>query len=58
MSSSEEQKTTAMSKEVADWNPYSRLMALERMGVVENYAAIAVKKVAIIGVGGVGSVVA
>jgi len=26
-----------MSSEVKDDNPYSRLMALKRMGVVENY---------------------
>ncbi|KEG08122.1 NAD/FAD dependent dehydrogenase [Trypanosoma grayi] len=43
---------------VRDDNPYSRLMALQRMGVVENYAAIRDKSVAIIGAGGVGSVVA
>jgi ubiquitin-like modifier-activating enzyme 5 len=47
-----------MSAEVRDDNPYSRLMALERMGVVDNYQAITSKSVAIIGVGGVGSVVA
>lgn len=27
----------AMTTEVRDDNPYSRLMALKRMGVVENY---------------------
>lgn len=46
------------SAEVRDDNPYSRLMALQRMGVVEDYEAIRTKSVAIIGVGGVGSVVA
>jgi ubiquitin-like modifier-activating enzyme 5 len=47
-----------MSSEVVDSNPYSRLMALERMGVVEDYQRIRDKTVAIVGVGGVGSVVA
>lgn len=46
------------SAEVRDDNPYSRLMALQRMGVVEDYENIRNKSVAIIGVGGVGSVVA
>ena len=45
-----------MSEEVHNENPYSRLMALERMGVVENYADIQKKTVLVIGVGGVGSV--
>lgn len=48
----------AMSAEVRDDNPYSRLMALQRMGVVEGYERIRDKSVAIVGVGGVGSVVA
>jgi hypothetical protein len=30
-------KIDVMSSEVVDSNPYSRLMALKRMGVVENY---------------------
>lgn len=37
---SEEPRSTAresMSDVVVDTNPYSRLMALERMGIVENY---------------------
>lgn len=46
------------SAEVRDDNPYSRLMALQRMGVVDDYESIRFKSVAIIGVGGVGSVVA
>lgn len=46
-----------MSEEVKDSNPYSRLMALKRMGVVENYEAIRNFTVLIVGVGGVGSVV-
>ena len=47
-----------MSSEVKDDNPYSRLMALKRMGVVENYEDIRSYTVLIIGVGGIGSVVA
>ena len=30
-------KIEAMSAEVVDSNPYSRLMALKRMGIVNNY---------------------
>ena len=47
-----------MSSEVVDTNPYSRLMALKRMGIVDNYEAIRDKSVAVVGVGGVGSVAA
>ncbi|KPI82886.1 E1-like ubiquitin-activating enzyme (UBA5) [Leptomonas seymouri] len=43
---------------VRDDNPYSRLMALQRMGVVDDYEQVRYKSVAIIGAGGVGSVVA
>ncbi|CCW67787.1 unnamed protein product [Phytomonas sp. Hart1] len=50
--------TKKLSAVVHDDNPYSRLMALQRMGVVEDYEAIRSKAVAIIGAGGVGSVVA
>jgi ubiquitin-like modifier-activating enzyme 5 len=42
--------------QVKDDNPYSRLMALQRMGIVDNYEEIRQKTVAIVGVGGVGSV--
>ncbi|VDL94674.1 unnamed protein product [Schistocephalus solidus] len=45
-----------MSSEVVSSNPYSRLMALQKMGIVDNYAQIREKSVAVIGVGGVGSV--
>jgi ubiquitin-like modifier-activating enzyme 5 len=31
------EKITQMSAEVVDSNPYSRLMALKRMGIVDNY---------------------
>merc|ERR1719228_509157 len=51
-------KITAMSGEVVDSNPYSRLMALKRMGIVENYEKIRDYSVAVVGVGGVGSVTA
>lgn len=47
-----------MSAEVVDSNPYSRLMALKRMGIVENYQRIREFSVAVVGVGGVGSVTA
>lgn len=48
----------AMSNDAADSNPYSRLMALQRMGVVADYASIRHRTVVVIGVGGVGAVVA
>ena len=47
-----------MSSEVLDSNPYSRLMALKRMGIVEDYEKIRDYTVVIVGVGGVGSVTA
>merc|ERR1719166_833788 len=47
-----------MSSEVVDSNPYSRLMALKRMGIVDNYEKIREYTVALVGVGGVGSVAA
>lgn len=47
-----------MSAEVVDSNPYSRLMALQRMNIVKDYERIRDKTVAIVGVGGVGSVTA
>ncbi|KJE98180.1 ubiquitin-activating enzyme 5 [Capsaspora owczarzaki ATCC 30864] len=51
-------KIATMSSEVVDSNPYSRLMALKRMGIVDNYERIRDFTVAIVGVGGVGSVAA
>jgi len=51
-------KIAQMSSEVVDSNPYSRLMALKRMGIVENYEDIRKFTVAVVGVGGVGSVTA
>jgi nucleoside diphosphate kinase len=56
-----EQKRSAVAKlsdKVVDSNPYSRLMALKKMGVVNNYEKIRDKTVIIVGVGGVGSVAA
>lgn len=52
------QKVDKMSDKVVDTNPYSRLMALQRMGIVENYEKIRECTVAIVGIGGVGSVAA
>lgn len=46
------------SSDVVDSNPYSRLMALQRMGVVQDYEQIQSHTVAIVGIGGVGSVAA
>ncbi|KAG0627107.1 hypothetical protein M758_2G174000 [Ceratodon purpureus] len=51
-------KIKEMSGEVVDSNPYSRLMALKRMGIVNNYEDIRKFSVAIVGIGGVGSVAA
>ncbi|CAN1318295.1 Ubiquitin-like modifier-activating enzyme 5 [Linum perenne] len=51
-------KVKDMSAEVVDSNPYSRLMALQRMGIVNNYERIRKFSVAIVGIGGVGSVAA
>lgn len=51
-------KILQMSAEVVDSNPYSRLMALKRMGIVDNYERIRDFTVAVVGVGGVGSVTA
>ncbi|XP_068092383.1 ubiquitin-like modifier-activating enzyme 5 isoform X3 [Hyperolius riggenbachi] len=51
-------KIEQMSAEVVDSNPYSRLMALKRMGIVEDYEKIRSFTVAVVGVGGVGSVTA
>ena len=44
--------------QVVDSNPYSRLMALKRMGIVDNYEQIRSCSVAVVGIGGVGSVTA
>lgn len=52
------QRIEKMSAEVVDSNPYSRLMALQRMGIVKEYERIRDKAVAVVGVGGVGSVTA
>lgn len=47
-----------MSAEAVSTNPYSRLMALQKMGVVDNYEQIRNFSAIIVGVGGVGSVTA
>ncbi|KAF3425860.1 hypothetical protein E2986_09969 [Frieseomelitta varia] len=52
------EKIEHMSSEVTDSNPYSRLMALKRMGIVSNYEKIKELTVAVVGIGGVGSVTA
>ena len=52
------EKIDKMSSEVVDTNPYSRLMALQRMGIVDNYEAIRDFTVMIVGIGGIGSVAA
>eukprot|EP01090_Pellita_catalonica_P000491 TRINITY_DN10343_c0_g1_i1.p1 TRINITY_DN10343_c0_g1~~TRINITY_DN10343_c0_g1_i1.p1 ORF type:complete len:376 (+),score=92.34 TRINITY_DN10343_c0_g1_i1:103-1230(+) len=52
------EKIAEMSAEVVDTNPYSRLMALKRMGIVDNYQRIRDYSVVIVGLGGVGSVAA
>ncbi|KAG1690625.1 hypothetical protein DVH05_027975 [Phytophthora capsici] len=51
-------RTKQMSAEVVDSNPYSRLMALKRMGIVDNYEKIRDFSVLIVGLGGIGSVAA
>eukprot|EP01147_Barroeca_monosierra_P011033 gene11033-3103_t len=51
-------RITEMSAEVVDSNPYSRLMALQRMKIVERYEDIRKVSVIVVGVGGVGSVTA
>ena len=51
-------KVLKMSGEVIDSNPYSRLMALQRMGIVQDYERIREQTIAIVGIGGVGSVAA
>jgi len=52
------EKVVEMSSKVVDSNPYSRLMALKRMGIVDNYEKIREYTVAVVGIGGVGSVTA
>ncbi len=47
-----------MSDVVVDTNPYSRLLALKKMGIVANYETIRDFAVAVVGLGGVGSVAA
>ncbi|EPS68218.1 hypothetical protein M569_06551 [Genlisea aurea] len=58
LANAQRSKIKDMSAEVVDSNPYSRLMALQRMGIVANYERIREYSVAIVGIGGVGSVTA
>lgn len=55
-SSGKRERIDKMSSEVVDSNPYSRLMALQRMGIVQQYERIREKSVAVVGIGGIGSV--
>ena len=55
-SNTNEHTTRPLSIDVVDSNPYSRLMALKRMGRVSNYEKIREKCVAIVGIGGIGAV--
>lgn len=52
------EKISKLSAEVKDSNPYSRLLALQRMGIVKDYEKIREVTVMVVGVGGVGSVAA
>ena len=52
------EKVAKLSSIVVDSNPYSRLMALKSMGIVQDYEKIRDVTVAIVGCGGVGSVAA
>eukprot|EP00735_Rhodelphis_limneticus_P011428 TRINITY_DN451_c0_g1::TRINITY_DN451_c0_g1_i1::g.2481::m.2481 TRINITY_DN451_c0_g1::TRINITY_DN451_c0_g1_i1::g.2481 ORF type:complete len:410 (-),score=92.58,sp/A7MAZ3/UBA5_BOVIN/59.59/2e-157,ThiF/PF00899.16/8.1e+02,ThiF/PF00899.16/2e-35,Saccharop_dh/PF03435.13/0.012,2-Hacid_dh_C/PF02826.14/0.029,NAD_binding_7/PF13241.1/0.14,FAD_binding_3/PF01494.14/0.082,Shikimate_DH/PF01488.15/0.32,Shikimate_DH/PF01488.15/1.8e+03,MoeZ_MoeB/PF05237.8/0.27 TRINITY_DN451_c0_g1_i1:28-1257(-) len=52
------EKIDVMSSEVVDSNPYSRLMALKKMGVVQDYEKIRRCTVLVVGIGGIGSVAA
>lgn len=51
-------KMENMSAEVRDDNPYSRLMALQRMGIVKDYERIRSFSIVVVGLGGIGSVAA
>ncbi|KAL3930399.1 MAG: hypothetical protein SGPRY_001555 [Prymnesium sp.] len=55
-SSNPRKKISQLSDKVVDTNPYSRLMALKKMGVCPKYEDIRLKTVIVVGVGGVGSV--
>ena len=51
-------KFQSLTDEVKDDNPYSRLMALKKMGIVHNYEKIKNFSIIIVGVGGIGAVAA
>eukprot|EP00002_Diphylleia_rotans_P016016 TRINITY_DN3110_c0_g1_i1.p1 TRINITY_DN3110_c0_g1~~TRINITY_DN3110_c0_g1_i1.p1 ORF type:complete len:409 (+),score=85.06 TRINITY_DN3110_c0_g1_i1:55-1281(+) len=52
------EKVQTLSSEVVDSNPYSRLMALKKMGIVKDYEKIRTYSIVIVGLGGIGSVAA
>lgn len=52
------EKVAVMSSEVRDDNPYSRLLALKKMGIVKDYERIRDFTTVVVGVGGIGSVAA
>ncbi|XP_049850468.1 ubiquitin-like modifier-activating enzyme 5 [Schistocerca gregaria] len=49
------ERLEVMSDVVVDSNPYSRLMALKKMGIVKNYEEIRRRTVVVVGIGGIGS---
>ncbi len=50
--------TSVISEEISDENPYSRLIALQKLGIVNDYKKIRDFTAVIVGIGGVGSVAA
>lgn len=52
-----EKQGESLNEDFEDDNPYSRLMAAQTLGVVENYEMIRGKSVAVVGCGGVGVMV-
>lgn len=58
MEKNKREKIEVMSDKVEDSNPYSRLMALQKMGIVKDYHKVRTLSAIIVGVGGIGSVVA
>jgi ubiquitin-like modifier-activating enzyme 5 len=47
-----------MNESITSTNPYSRLIALSKLGVVDDFARIRDKSVVIVGIGGIGAVAA
>lgn len=56
--STKREKIAVMSDKVEDTNPYSRLMALQKMGIVKDYQKVKELSAIVVGVGGIGSVLA